>query len=376
MIEWDWQTFFLFAGTLFFAFICLRYYDMYREKEKIFYLILGIIPCFFLFAFRHSDVGWDLRQYAISVSLADYKYIFMTEKGTFAIEPFSRLIKSISKDLGGIQPFIFLTSLVQFFFVIIFLRIIHQKGINIVFVFLIYFSVIQLRSCSMVRNGLAISASYCAYSCLFDFPQKNKLYWLFTICAIGFHNSAIINIPIYFLCKPLSGDYWGVRRAILCKILTLAVVFIFILFIQWGYFSIFLSDFAEGKYSNYVQNTGFGIGNLIVRIPLIVFFSFYLSELKLKYGNNIICFFYLMIFDLFFSQLRYFYSDFERFTQYSAFGEIILISLFYDFIRKKVQFPFQLVYFVIIAFYFVYYMYRWSIVAHYGLMPYKFMFQL
>lgn len=375
MAVWDWPTCFLFLCTLAFAFICLRQYDLLREKANVFYLVVALIPCFCLFGFRHPDVGRDLATYSVGLLNAKYgaEHFFFYSSGNLASEPLSNIIMYVSFWLGGIQPFIFLTSLVQFIFVFIFLRRFHIKGFNVAFLFLIYFSVIQLRSCSMVRNGIALSASFCAYSCFLNESKNHKLYWLFTLLAVGFHNSAIINIPIYFMCKPMLGNGWEVYRNVILKVMSILFVVGLIYLMKIGFMNDVITSVSDGKYANYEMSSGSGLGNIIVRLPLLFLFSFYIREMKKNYGLGIVCFFYLLFFDLLIAQSRYIYKDLERLTQYSVFGEMFLISLFYDFIRERVSFPFQIIYFLIFILFFAYYMYRWAVMGQYGLMPFKFM---
>lgn len=373
MIEWDWPTYFLFGSALAFAFVCLRQYDLLKCNASQFYLFLGLLPCCLLFAFRHPDVGMDLVRYARSIDFARYgiDYYFLNSSGNLATEPLSRVVKYVSYHLGGIQPFIIITSVIQYVFIFLFLRKLHLNGFNIAIFFLIYFSVIQLRSCSMVRNGLALSASFCAYSCMLD--KEKKYFWIYTFIALGFHNSAIINIPIYFICQPVSGGYWKVLVKVFLKLISIVAIIVFLYAMKMGFFSILISEIADAKYSNYEMSGSWGLGNLIIRIPLLVVVFYYLKDLKDEYGENIISFFYFMIFDLIISQSRYIYSDFERLTQYSSFGEIVLVSLLYDVLKKRVQFPIFGIYFFVILLYYTYYMYRWAILGNYGLMPFKFM---
>lgn len=374
MIEWDWPTYFLFGIAMAFAFVCLRQYDLLKTRENIAYLLVGLLPCFCLLAFRHPDVGKDLYTYAIGVFNAKYdaEYYFFSN-GSLVMEPLSKLIMFLSYRLGGLQPFIFLTSLAQYILLVLFLKKIRSLGFNTSIVFLLFFSVIMLRSCSMVRNGMALSASFCAYSYLLGDSKKMKFYWLFTAIAIGFHNSAIINVPIYFLCQPIRGERWEIYRNIFLKGLALLSVAVCFYLLKTGLLNFWIDSLNDGKYAGYQMSNSWGIGNTIIRLPLIVLFGLYLKDLKIKYGTKIVSCYYLLLFDLILSQSRYLYTDFERLTQYPTFGEMVLIAVFYDFIKERVRFPFQLVYFFVVTLYFTYYMYRWAIIDEYGLMPYKFM---
>lgn len=376
MVEWDWYTYLLFGTCMAFAFICLRQYDYIKGKNYFGLVVLGLLPCFILFAFRHSGVGKDLHTYAIMLNQAKFgsNYFFHNLlSGSLLSEPLSMGVAYVSYYFGGIQAFIFITSLVQYFFIVVLLIRLHKKGFNVAILFLLFFSIIQLRSCSMVRNGLAITVSFCAYTYLLDSVKQHKWFWFYGIIALGFHNSALINIPLYFICKNIEGDYWNVRKIILFKVVGIAFLLALIYLLQAGFLFDMVGSVADGKYSNYEATNDFGVGNLLVRLPLLTLFLFYLKDLKIEYGGRVVSFYYLMIFDVIISQSRYVYGDFERLTQYSNFGEMFLISLFYDFIRKKVQFPMQLIYLIVVIAYFTFYMYKWAILSKYGLMPYRFL---
>lgn len=356
-----------------FAFICLRQYDKFKGNE--FYLVMALLPCFCLFAFRHYDVGVDNVRYAIHIENAKYgiENYFLTSKGYFRTEPLSKFISFISYYWGGIQCYFILTSLVQYVFIFLLLQKFHKNGLNVAIFFLIFFSVIELRTCTIIRNGLALSVAFYAYSFLFE--KKQKYFWFFSALAIGFHNSAIINIPIYFICSPIpfQENRWKIYQNIFIKIMALLSVALFIYAMKNGLLSSFITDLAHAKYAHYEMKDSWGLGNLITRLPFLLFFLFYLKDLKNRYGQNIAICFYFMIFDLILSMSRYVFSDLERLTQYSSFGELVLISIFYDFIRERVRFPFQFVYFLIVVAYYSWFMYRWAILDHYGLMPFKFM---
>ena len=371
---WDWYSYFLFGSALAFALFFLHQYDLLKGRDYFIYLVIGLVPCFCLYAIRHPDVGIDLVRYARQIEVARFgaKFNFFYTSGQLALEPLSRLLTFVSYYLGGLQPFIILTSVIQYIFIFIFLRRLHLKGFNVAIVFLIYFSVIQLRCTSMVRNGLAISAAFCAYTYLLD--EKKRGFWLFTLLALGFHNSALINIPVYFVCKPISGGYWDKLINVALKAIAFFSIIFFIFVLKSGAASVITDSFADGRYSHYEMNNSWGVGNIIVRLPCLCLFGMYLKDMMGKYGKNIISIFYLMIFDLVISMSRYIYSDLERLTQYTAYGEIFFIPLFYEYIRKKcAEFPFQFIIYPIVIAYFTVYIYRWAIVSNYGIMPYKFM---
>jgi len=376
MGEWDWYSYFLFGGALAFAFVFLYQYDMLKGKDEFLYLLIGLLPCLCLYAFRSPDVGLDLVRYVRHIDVAKFgaKFYFFYATGGLVLEPLSRLVMFISYHLGGIQPFIILSSVIQYIFVFIFLRKLHLKGYNVAIIFLIYFSVIMLRSTSMVRNGLAISASFCAYSYLLDKDPKRGGFWLYSLLALGFHNSAILNIPVYFICCPIRGGYWDKFGNIVFKLISIISVFLLFFALKTGLLGGLISSVADGRYAHYEMSDSWGVGNILTRLPLLLIFVFYLKDLMKMYGQNVISLLYLMIFDLVVSQARYVYSDIERFTQYTAFGEIIFITLFYEFIRRKnTNFPYQFLIYPIVVSYFTYYIYRWAILSNYGIMPYRFM---
>lgn len=368
---WDWGTYFLFGSSLVWAIIFLREYS--RKPKKWGLAVISLLPLFFLYAFRAETVGADLPNYERHVEEGGW---FLYNFGEPPLEILSQLLFYFSHEFGGLHTFLFLSSLIEYVFLFIAMRELNKRGVNISITFMIMFSFVVLRSVSMIRNGIALSAALCAVAQLLDRKKESVWkYWMFSLIALGFHNSAILMAPVYFICSPMDPNSSKYKFSMMLRIAAMAIMFVLLYFIgSSGILDLFFRVMGETyNDSHFEARQGWGIGNLAVRIPFLLLVTLSISRIK-KAGFNYMPLLLMLLFDVLISQTKYISQDFERLTMYTGLSEVVLWGVLYSsYVKKKgsIAKPF----FIVVGIgYFTYYMYRYSIFgaegAGYGLMPY------
>lgn len=371
MVTWDWNTYLYFLSALALSYPFLRKYDKCKNKKAI-YLILGLLPTFCLLAFRDDSVGKDLIRYAVHVNNAIQ--VEISSLG-FLQEPLFTIIEWISAKLGGMQAFLIITSALEYIFLGYGLKRLHEKGIKIVLVFYLFFGFVVIRSFSMVSNGVAISAAFCAYTYLLDYDSSEKRkYWLYTIIAVCFHRSAIIGVPLYFCCMPnLSENVRMRRRVNFIKVISLVAMLFLCFIIASGRINGLIMAIFSGEDSRLqVTSSGFGVGNIITRLPLLFLVWYAYKKINIQYGHSYDSFVYLVYFDLIVAQLKYMNQDFERFTMYTGLCVVFVIPVLYSLYRRSFRGAMQLVVAPAVIAYITHYLYYWAVIGEYGIMPYHF----
>lgn len=374
---WDWFTYYLFFFALLLGYVFLSNYDRKTVDKGLFLLYLGLLPTFLLLALRGREVGIDLERYETRVLEARFlskDYIFDALS-----EPIFKVVEWSSFKLGGIHAFIVITSILEYLFIFIALRNLHEKKIDIRFVYLFFFSYVVIRSFNIVRNGLAWTISLCAYTYLIgDNKGDKRKFWTYALLAMGIHNSAAINIIIYFICWPLKGvsENKIEKRVWIRQILIVVIFFVLIFGGRYFIMDLFV-DFSSERYrdDHFAIRDSFGFGNIAFRLPFLVFLFYSFKTIKKVYGNSLLPIIMLAVFDLVVANLRYIAQDFERLSYYTGLGEVILWATIAVSYRKKGEKMMSHFVFIVGLIWFTYYMVHWGIYGGYGngigIMPYK-----
>lgn len=366
---WDWQTYFYFMTALIISYPFLKKYD--KSKKKSIYLIIALLPTFALLALRGETVGRDLPQYSRHVISAMSGNNFIT--WNFFQEPLFALVYKISAMLGGTRAFIIITSLLEYCFLFIGLSVLHKKEISIVLPFYLLYGFVVIRSFSMISNAVAIASCFCAYTYLLDDDNgAKKKYWLFTFIAILLHNTAILNIPIYFYCLPNQSSKKAIKRRInFIKIATLIAMIGFCYLLSRGSFNYLFATISDGSYSRLqVGEVTFGLGNIITRLPIIFLVMSIYKQIKQRNKGMFEPFIYLMVFDLIIAQLKYMSQDFERFTYLSGLFIVFLSVPMFKVYNFKTRGLLKVLMPIVIILYITFNIYRWAVIGNYGIMPY------
>lgn len=368
---WDWQTYFIFGIALIWAVLFLRQYSC---KPKMWVLvIIALLPLFFLHAFRDETVGTDLPRYAIHVEEGGW---FVYNYGRPPLEIFSELLYFISHVFGGLHLYLFLSSLIEYVFLAIAIRELNKRGVDGTMTFVVIFSYMVLRSVSMVRNGMALSVALCAVVQLFDKEKKSKWkYWIFTFIALGFHNTAVLMVPIYFICRPLNRNASMYSLRMFLRIMAMVGIFIVMYIVgSSGFLGLFFRVAGDiYNDAHFEARDSWGIGNLAVRLPFLLLVLLSMRKMKKK-GINYMPFLMMLLFDILISQLKYISQDLERLTMYSALSEMVLWGVLYSTYIQKRNIIGKVLFILVGIAYYSYYMYHYAILGSEGegngLMPY------
>jgi len=365
---WDWNTYILFLAALAVSYPFFYKYDHSENDKGNKWLVMALIPTLLLLALRGDTVGQDLVRYAVHIRRLDLSG-FSFSLLSFS-EPLFGLIYYISSKLDGLHSFIIITSVIEYFFIGLSLKIRQSKGESVSLMFYMIFGFIVLRSFSMVSNGIAIACSLCAYAYLDDIKNWKK-YAFFSLLALGFHNSAVVNILIYVCCRQLDYETAKERnKAVLKRVLAFVLFSVALYIISKGMLDSLISSINNGSYNSIFTRTNFGIGNILVRLPLFIIALLMLNDLKQENGVKIIPYFLLLITDIGIAQMKYIANDFERFTMYSGIGSIYMSVYIVQYLKKRIR-GFQIIVFISIIIYITYYLYHWAVTSNYGIMPYK-----
>lgn len=357
-----------------FAFFLTGYfaskYDSKSQKENIVYLILALLPNYLLLAMRGEDMGTDLPRYFIHVDYASFEgWRSLIQITT---EPFYNIIYSVANlfnDRYG--AFLWLSATLQYVLLFFSLREFKNNDFNITVILLMFTAVVVFRSYSMIRNGAAIAASLGAFAQLSNMDKQGKLkFWMFTLLGFGCHNATVLNIPIYFMFSDYQED--KLKRNNIKAILILLGI-LFVAFFVRDYLDLFLMEFDEERYSGYLtEDNGFGLGNTIVRLPLLLITGILFKDLKNEYGVKAQVYLYFLLFDFVIAQLRYLSSNLERLTMATGMSEAIMLSMLLPILRQKYGTiaVFAVYSYCLFCLYRAFYM--WEILGNYGLMPYHY----
>lgn len=398
MAVWHWPTYIMLGVAFFLGYAILDYADKCSQRDKYqFLLILALLPTYLVLANRGMTVGNDLVRYEIRVSNALANGFPAFE---LLSEPLMQAVYITSKALPGypMRNFIVLTVTIQYIFIFLSLYLLHENKLPTALSFGLFWCSVMIRSTSMVSNALALACALCAYVVILNPSKKSKiLYWIFTAIAIGFHNSALVNIPLYFILLPFSDkEEQRKKQYAFIAALFIAYVLLYVL-LATGFLNTLLKYIAGGQYERSLRiQFKFGIGNSLLRAPLLLLTVMIWLRLSNKYKSQIEILFRMLVSDLLISQMRYLNNNFERFSLYTALGPVLLIPILLDVFQENIErricesenillsgytvsdrraFVANAVKVVSIAgllFSFTYYLYRWAIGGNYGIMPYQF----
>lgn len=373
---WDWGTYFLFLFLLIVSYILLYQYDTNYKKENKLLLFWGLLPTFIIFAFRSQSTGIDLFQYELHIS--QWSSLNDIDFYNFLSEPIFAIIEFLSGSIGGINAFIFLTSGLLYGFIYLAFRSFRKAGIHVSTIFIFLFAFLILRSFNIVRNGLAWACSFYAFTFFFEDNRKSKIkYWLYTLLGLGIHNTSVMNIPIYLTSQVPSGNRKQIYRKLIIRISFIVILAFLVLFYGRHFFFDLFMSLTEERYraSHFEQRDEFGLGNLLFRLPFLVFTLYSIPKLNATLGKKYIPYMIMLFLDIIVSQLRYIAQDFERLAMFTGLGEIILWGMLCMAYSQKRNHTIRYAFLLVGLGYYTYYIYLWAVWADYGpgigIMPYK-----
>ena len=369
---WDWNTYFIFGFSLVWAVFFLSEYS--RKPGKWSIIVISFLPLFFLFAFRAETVGTDLPHYAIHVEDGGW---FLNDSGGFPLEILSQLLYFLSHKWGGFHTFLFLSSLIEFMFLCLAAYELNKRRVGLGMTIAVMVSMVVLRSVSMIRNGIAIASALCAVAQLLDNEKSSRWkYWFYSIIALGFHNSAILMVPIFFICRPMDPSSSKYKKGLTLRIIVMVVMFALLYYIgASGFLDLFFQITGETYNERHFEaNNSWGLGNLIIRLPFLIFVILSIPNMK-RCGFNYMPLLMMLLFDVLVSQTKYVSQDFERLTMYTRLSVIVLWGVLYKTYAWNKQSIARVLFFIVGVYYYTYNMYVYAITGSNGqgngLMPYQ-----
>ena len=170
-------------------FLCFAPINIGGIRHRKLRLYVGIIILFVITAFRF-DVGYDYEGYYHNL------YPYFDYNSYKRLEPVGQFFMNISHMCKYPQLFFILYACITLYCLShTFIK--YSKSVFLSFLF--YISFFYLPGLSTIRQEAAVSLILFAY----PFLLKGNLIKYIIICLIAtlFHTSAIIAIPIYFICR-------------------------------------------------------------------------------------------------------------------------------------------------------------------------------
>lgn len=371
---WDWNSYILFLTALLLGYAALSKYDK-KRGNGISWLILGLLPFYLLLALRGRSVGIDLERYELHVYEAtSLSSISLTQ---LLSEPLFAIVELLSNRLGGLQAFIVITSTIECIFLFFAFRNLHEKRIETRIIFLFFIAYIFIRSFNIVRNGIAWTISLCAYVNLIGNEKNQKRnYWILTLIAFLIHNSAIINILIYFICWPLKEG--ATNKKMIYRIIEIVSISILLFYFARSFLidSFFLLTEERYDASHFEIREGYGLGNILYRLPFLFLIIYSFPQLKKQFGTTFFPLVMLSVFDIIIANLKYLAADFERLACFTGLAQVVLWGMIAMAQKKERGKWAHVTIFCVGMAYFTYYMYHWGVEGGagdgIGIMPYKF----
>ena len=281
----------------------------YFNYEIIYHQISGGL----LLSFQNTrfEPGWIILNYLINIIFNDAKYVFIITSILIWVISFKALYDNRDKIHIGVASLIMLATL-------------YNQSFNI------------------IRQSLAIAIVMLTIKLIND--RKPFKYTMVILLAASFHYTALIFLPIYWL---VNGRVKGL--GIVKKVVT-AILFV-ISIIMIPHIVNFLSNIeAFSTYSSHynLELQDVGIGNIIIRIPIILVMLLNYQDLK-RNGNLMGRFVYVYLLGLILQYVGYYAEFANRIADFYFFVEIFVLSAIYK--NQKVKMKRALILIVILIYY-------------------------
>lgn len=316
------------------------------EKKSLYYFVLLLMIVFIIISGLRNNIG-DTEMYIHSFNIMGNTLdeVIKPDTKDKAFVFFTFILKKIWDDS---QFFIFITAAITCVLNIWSLRKYSER----------YFELaIWMYICSgyflVTMNGIrqSLVASFVFIATKYIIEDNFKKYALIIIVLSAFHNSVLIMLPIYFIVRMKP---WSKKS---CIFIGIALV----CFLLWGelfpFFSKFLEETQYDQYNEMLGETGLGANPIRAIISLLPVILAYLSKETLSknvpYSNIIINMSIINAIIMFFAMYNWIFARFTIYFQLYTF--ILLPIIIQYYFPKKIR---NLVYFLFILFYFLFFYYE------------------
>lgn len=241
-------TIILYAFSIIFSMIMLRYAQKYNSKILL-WIVIIFLSC--VIGFRYY-VGKDFGNYDNAYKIITAQASLAEAHKWYSIEESYFILSFISKAIGGTSQTIFLFY--GFFTTAFYLCGIwyFRKEIRIEWTVLGYY-LLFLGCFNTMRQHLAVSIVFWGFH--FIIERKPIKYFACVLVAVLFHTSAIVAVLAYF---------YGARRSFAGGIIRkFNYILPFVLIVGTNQALNFIQRNVGGRIDNYTVNTHFGLGFII-----------------------------------------------------------------------------------------------------------------
>lgn len=319
--------------------------DNYVVKTRKFYIIVSFLIAWLVAGLRY-DVGSDYFNYVRMYNEIGDIGLFWA-LSTFRAEPLYVILNWIVYLFTGQPEFIFIvTSFLVL--ILVYVNVLQKKeSLNVGLAIFIFMALYYFPNFTFIRLSIAVAIVFYSFKYLVN---KNLKRFIFCILiAIGFHYTAIIMLPIYFLVNKKDKYIW--QKHILLVLSTIIIL----VFFQW----IAGLVLSGTKYEVYVVEMGNlqgGINQIILHIPLMLLVWLFRKRLIKKELENRV---YIQIFFIgsLFLLFTIWIGILDRMLIYFFITQVLIVPQITYLLKKHEKPLFMscvILYYVIRLFYYLY----------------------
>lgn len=275
------------------------------------------------------EPGWVVFNYLIKIMFDDVRYVFLASSLLIWLFNFKAIYDNRKYISIGIAVLILLTTL-------------YNPSFN------------------MVRQSLAMAIIMLSIKPIID--KRPIKFYIIILLAMSFHYTAIIFLPAYWIVNNAS------QATALAKRTFVIIGSIFLIFITPTLMEFLTSFEFLSYYSHYeLELESLGVGNIIIKSPIILLIVFNLKKLYEK--NNPMQLFIILYF---IGLILEFYGYFAQYiNRIALFYEMIQIFILAAIIKSQTNKYEKLIYSSLVVAYFIgWFTYRIIILNHHQTIPY------
>ena len=324
------------------SFIFGKIAEINKEKNKIIFFtfsLLAILVPSLMAGIRASGIGTDTKVYIDWIFKSNVHSKNISDALLFIQVSHIETLYCLTNYL--VSRFTNNLSVLYFTLEFIFLGISYSacvklsKKINISFSYsyLILLLLFFNKSLNLCRQSLAMSI--CLYSVIFIITRKCKKFFIAMLIEIGFHKSAVLFIPLYFIYNIVTNNSKKntlIKIMIICLLLFSAIFFksIVICFVNYGIIS--------AKYLNYVYIYGNQNNVKLIEISsqfivlLLTLIASKQLKIRCKYNGFLV---YIVVLSFITFLFGYNASYSQRISYYFSFCLVLVIPQFIELLKNK-----------------------------------------